>query len=82
MALEKLAEKEKLPLKNNQKETAIRIMEYFVKVNHKIPHRYHNYLAIIVVDLFSYYSLPKIVDLGSITLGLIQMADSYRDPDS
>jgi hypothetical protein len=56
-------------------------MEYFVKVNHKIPHRYHNYLAIIVVDLFSYYSLPKVVDLGSITLGLIHMADSYKEPD-
>lgn len=34
-----------------------------------------------MVDLFSYYSLPKIVDLGSITLGLIQIADSYREPD-
>jgi hypothetical protein len=56
-------------------------MQYFVKVSNKIPHRYHNYLVIIVVDLFSFYTISKITDLGAIGLGLVGISESYRETD-
>lgn len=54
-------------------------MQYFVKVYSKIPHRYHNYIALIVVDLFSFYTLSKIIDIGSVVLGLVALSESYRE---
>lgn len=56
-------------------------MQYFVKANGKIPHRYHNYIAIIVIDLFSFFTLSKITELGAVVLGLVTLADSYREND-
>lgn len=57
----------------------MRIIQYFVKVNSKIPHRYHNYIALIVVDLFSFYTLSKVIDIGSVVLGLVALSESYRE---
>jgi hypothetical protein len=54
-------------------------MQYFVKVSSKIPHRYHNYIALIVVDLFSFYTLSKVIDMGSVVLGLVALSESYRE---
>lgn len=59
----------------------MRIMEYFVKVNNKIPHRYHNYIALNVVDLHSFFAPSKIIDLGAIALGLVALAESYKESD-
>lgn len=54
-------------------------MQYFVKVSSKIPHRYHNYIALIVVDLFSFYTVSKVIDVGAVVLGLIGLSESYRE---
>jgi len=50
-------------------------MEYFVKYQQKIPNKYHNYIVITVVHLYSYYTLGKILDIGAITLGLIGLSE-------
>jgi signal recognition particle receptor subunit beta len=81
MALNKLAASNDLVLKENQKDAALRIMQYFVKVNNKVPHRYHNYIALNVVDLHSFYSPSKITDLGAVALGLVGLAESYKEAD-
>jgi len=52
---------------------AVKVMEYFVKAHHKIPHRYHNYIALITVDLFSFHTLTKTIDIGATCLGLITL---------
>lgn len=78
MALGKLAASNEMALKENQKDVALRIMQYFVKVNNKVPHRYHNYIALNVVDLFSFHSPSKITDLGAVALGLVKLSESYK----
>jgi hypothetical protein len=77
--LNKLAASNQIVLKENQQDSALRIMEYFVKVNNKIPHRYHNYMALNVVDLHSFYAPSKIIDLGAVALGLVALAESYKE---
>lgn len=81
MAISKLAATNEMTLKDNQKDAALRIMQYFVKISNKIPHRYHNYVALNVVDLFSFHSPSKSLDLGAIALGLVGLADSYKETD-
>lgn len=81
LSLDKLATINDLQLRENQKDAALRIMQYFVKVSGKVPHRYHNYMALNVVDLFSFHSPTKITDLGAITLGLVKIAEAYKEAD-
>jgi hypothetical protein len=50
---------------------AVKIMEFIVKAHGKLTHKYHNYVVLIVVDLFSFYNLNKILDVGATCLGLI-----------
>jgi hypothetical protein len=81
MAIGKLAASNGMALKESQKDAALRIMQYFVKVNNKVPHRYHNYVALNIVDLFSFYSPAKAIDLGAIALGLVGLSESYKEDD-
>ncbi len=81
LGLSKLASSNQMMLKENQQDAALRIMEYFVKASNKVPHRYHNYIALNVVDLHSFYAPSKIVDLGAVALGLVALAESYKETD-
>lgn len=74
MVLKKIIDSEKLSMKQNQIDIVLRIMEYFVKYYQKIPNKYHNYVVLAVVHLYSYYTLGKIVDIGAITLGIMDLA--------
>lgn len=56
-------------------------MEYFVKSNNKIPHKYHNYIAISVVELFSFFGINKVLDIGATCLGVISLIEYYYEPD-
>jgi hypothetical protein len=56
-------------------------MQYFVKAYNKVPHRYHNYIALNVIDLYSFHPPSKIADLGAVALGLVGLADSYKEAD-
>jgi len=58
-------------MKEHQKDMAMKVMEYIVKAHSKLTHKYHNYIALIVVDLFSFYSINKILDIGATCLGLM-----------
>lgn len=51
----------------------MKVMEYIVKAHGKLTNKYHNYIALIVVDLFSFYSMSKILDIGATCLGLISL---------
>ena len=77
LVLNKIVTKEGLSIKQHQIDIILRIMEYFVKYYQKIPNKYHNYIVLSVVQLYSYYTLGKIIDIGAITLGLIGMAEQY-----
>jgi hypothetical protein len=81
MVMNKLALLNEITLKENQRNAALRIMQYFVKVHNKVPHTYHSYIALNVVHLHSFHSPGKIVDLGAVALGLVALADSYKEAD-
>jgi hypothetical protein len=56
-------------------------MQYFVKAYSKVPHRYHSYIALNVVDLYSFHPPSRITDLGAVALGLVALADSYKEAE-
>jgi hypothetical protein len=58
-------------LKENQLEIALRIIEYFIKTQGRLPQKYHFYLALICVDLYSFTQVSKVVDVGAVSLGLV-----------
>jgi len=69
-------------MKQHQIDIVLRIMEYFVKYYKKIPNKYHNYLVLSVVHLYSYYTLGKIMDIGAITLGIMNLSEQYYEKNT
>ena len=74
LILNKIIAQEGLNIKIHQIDIIIRIMENFLKYYQKLPNKYHNYIALCVVSLYSYYTLGKIIEIGAITLGLMGLS--------
>ena len=77
MGLLRLCAENGMKMKENQKDCAIRILEYVVKKWNKIPTRSEQYLALGIVDLFAHFSPSKIHELGSIYVGLTSLSEFY-----
>jgi len=58
-------------LKENQLDIALRIVEYFIKTQGRLPQKYHFQLAVMCVDLYSFTQMSKVVDVGAVSLGLV-----------
>lgn len=54
-------------------DNALRIVEYFLKAQSKLPQRYHFYLALLIVDLYSFTKVEKICELGAVCLGVVDL---------
>lgn len=81
IGIDRIVVKQGIKFKEVQKDIALRVMEYFVKSNNKIPHKYHNYIAISVVELFSFFGINKVLDIGATCLGVISLIEYYYEPD-
>ena len=53
-----------------QKDIAIKLLEYTVKKNQVIPNRSQLYMVINLVELFSYFNMSRINELGAVYVGL------------
>ena len=60
VSLEKSCGRHNLNLKDNQLEVALRIVEYFLKAQGRLPQRYHFFISLLIVDLFSFTKIDKI----------------------
>ena len=68
-----------MTLKENQKDTALRLLEFIIKKHNKIPNKSEQSLCLCIVDLFSHLTPSKIYVLGSIYVGLLELANSYYE---
>lgn len=81
VGLLRLSAQNKIRIKENQKDCALRILEYVIKKWDKIPTKSEQHLALGIVDLFAHYTPSKIQELGSIYVRLSELAEYYFEPD-
>jgi hypothetical protein len=60
VSLEKSSVRHNLTLKDHQAENALRILEYFLKAQGRLPQRYHFYLALNIVELYSFTKIERV----------------------
>ena len=71
--MEKASLSLKMELKENQIETSLRIIEYFLKSQGRLPQKYHFYVCLILVDLYSFIKVEKVIELGAVALGVVNL---------
>lgn len=58
----------------------MRLLEYILKLHHRLPNKEEYLLPLLLVDLYSYHSVKKMAEIGSIFVGLLELSSFYRIP--
>lgn len=70
-----------MTLKENQKDIALKLLEWVVKKHNKVPNKSQQSLCLTVVHLYSHFTPSKLYILGAIYIGLLEKANLYFEPD-
>ena len=79
VSLEKASVTQKITLKDNQVDTSLRIIEYFLKSQGRLPQKYHFFLTLLITELYNFIKVERVMDLGAVILGVVDLLEYYSE---
>ena len=79
VSLEKASITQKMNLKENQIDSSLRIIEYFLKEQGRLPQKYHFYLTLLLIELYNFIKVERVMELGAVALGVVDLLEYYNE---